>query len=219
MVYSAEIRWFFKNRTETESIEHWFNAHQQFFTDKWDRADIYLWQPGLSKIGVKIREGKVEVKILLAERGVVPLMNANSGLANDWVKYSFGLLESDAENLNLLQQFSEQPLNSNEQLWVRVDKERLLIKMGINPDNSLKQVAANSWPEEGCGVELTRIRVHRQIFYTFGLEAFSKTQQEHRNLELTLQHTLPALAVNNLHHQQSNSYPGFLQDLSFRLLE
>lgn len=214
MVYSAEMRWFFKNRSDIELIEAWFNAHELFFADKWDRGDIYLWQPDLNKLSFKIREGKVEAKILLADRGVLPLTFINSGIANDWVKYSFGLQESDEENQNLLQQFSEQQWDTNKQLWVRVDKERLLIKFSVDPEkNSLEQVPENTWPPEGCGVELTRIRINQQSYYTFGLEAFSKSRQEPRNLEVTLQQIIPELKITNLHPNQSHSYPGFLAKL------
>jgi hypothetical protein len=216
MVYSAEMRWFFKNRAEIKLIEKWFNTQGLFLANKWDRADIYLWQPGLNKLNVKIREGKIEVKILLADRGVTAFANHNTGLANDWVKYSFGLQESDEENEKLLQQFSEQPGEVQKQIWVRVDKERLLIKFSVDPvNNSWNKVPENTWPEEGCGVELTRIRVHDKTYYSFGLEAFSKTRQEPRNLEITLQHIIPEIQVIYLNHHHSNSYPGFLQELYF----
>ena len=214
MVYSAEIRWFFKNKFEVELIEKWFNSQSQVFADKWDRADIYLWQPGLDKVGIKIREGKVEVKVLLADRGEVPFSNHNAGLVNDWVKYSFGLQESDAENQNLLHQFSAGKLNTDKPLWVRVDKERLLLKFSVNPaDKSVQRVPENTWPPEGCGVELTRIKVNQQTFYTFGLEAFSNTQLERCNLEVTLERIMPDMPVSGLRRQQSYSYPGFLQEL------
>ncbi len=214
MVYSAEMRWFFKNQAETELIEKWFNKQNLFLADKWDRADIYLWQPGLNKLGVKIREGRVEVKILLADRGILPMINNNSGKANDWVKYSFELRESDEENQALLQQFSSEDLNTQKQLWVRVDKERLLLKYSIDLEKSkLERVPENNWPQEGCGVELTRIKVNQQTYYTFGFEAFSKSRQEPRNLQVTLQQIIQDLQVRTLHHQHSYAYPDFLHDL------
>ncbi len=214
MVYSAEMRWFFKNRAETELMEAWFNSQGLFWADKWDRADIYLWQPDLPKLSVKIREGKIEVKTLLADRGVVPLANGNSGVHNDWVKYSFELHESDEENQNLLQQFSAEITKAKQQIWVRVDKERLLVKFSVDPEKNIwNKVPENTWPQEGCGVELTRIKVNNNTYYTFGLEAFSKTRQEPRNLEITLDHVIPDMQVSNLHHPQSHAYPGFLQEL------
>ncbi|QNF35534.1 hypothetical protein HUW51_23540 [Adhaeribacter swui] len=214
MVYSAEIRWFFNNLTEVNALEKWFNSRNLFFAGNWDRADIYLWQPGLEKLGIKIREGKVEVKVLLADKGEWPLAAENSGLANDWVKYSFGLQESDEENKKLLQQFSSATLKTENDLWVRVDKERLLQKYAINlAEKHIQPIAPDAWPEEGCGVELTKVKINEQTYYTFGLEAFSKSHQESGNLRFVLNMLLPEIPGQNLKAQQSYSYPSFLNKL------
>ncbi len=213
MFYSAETRWFFKTPTEVATIENWFNGHHQFFTDQWSRSDIYLWQPGLNNHSVKIREGKVEVKILLADRGVVQLDTANSGIVNDWIKYSFELKETDKENEVLLRKFN-QPDVVKENRWLRVDKERLLIKFSLDQhQNTISQIPESTWPDEGCAVELTKIKVNQQEYCTFGLEAFSKNRHEKRNLEQVLKQVIPEIHVTNLHHRLSHSYPSFLADI------
>ena len=215
MVYSAEVRWFFGNKTDVAVIEAWFNTHQQFFANKWSRADIYLWQPDLHTHSVKIREGKVEVKVLLQDRGVVSLPDENTGIANDWVKYSFELKENEEENTALLQQFNGSAPQHKEYNWLKVDKERLLVKFALHYDpESITTVAADAWPHEGCGVELTRIKINHQEYFTFGLEAFSKTRQEYKNLEQVVNHIMPQLKGINLNFQQSHAYPEFLASLS-----
>lgn len=214
MVYSAEIRWFFEAKSEVVAIEKWFNTQHQFFTGKWGRADIYLWQAGLRSHSVKIREGKLEVKILQADRGAIAVGATNSGNSNDWVKYSFGLKETDEENQALLRQFSQSTTAAKEILWLRVEKERLLIKFSLDPpENNLTVIPEEAWPAEGCSVELTKIKINRREYYTFGLEAFSKTQHEKQNLERVLNQIIPALNVTNLHHHLSHSYPSFLATL------
>ncbi|MDQ3290568.1 MAG: hypothetical protein M3Q05_04690 [Bacteroidota bacterium] len=214
MVYSAEIRWFFKSLTEVSVIENWFKAQQKYFSEQWDRTDIYLWQPDLEKHSVKIREGKVEVKVLSKDRGVVIIDPANSGISNNWVKYSFELKETDTENNALLKQFSQPTDKPDKSIWVRVDKERLLVKYALHaPNDSLSLIPENEWPDEGCGVELTRIKINQQEYYTFGLEAFSKTQCEEMNLEKVLSQLIPEININGLHYLQSHSYPSFLANL------
>ncbi|PSR54286.1 hypothetical protein AHMF7605_12525 [Adhaeribacter arboris] len=214
MVYSSEIRWFFNALAEVSTIEKWFNAQQKFFSGQWGRADIYLRQADLRTHSVKIREGKVEVKVLLQDRGVVTIPSTNSGLGNDWVKYSFELKETDAENKALLEQFSQPLAETKENLWVRVEKERLLVKYSLNEANdTLSVTSEDAWPDEGCGVELTKIKVNQQEYYTFGLEAFSKTQREKQNLDQVLNYILPEINVTSLQSNQSDSYPGFLANL------
>ncbi|QMU26825.1 hypothetical protein [Adhaeribacter radiodurans] len=214
MVYSSEIRWFFNSLSEVSPVQKWFNTQQKFFSGQWDRADIYLWQPDLKTHSVKIREGKIEVKILLIDRGVVTINHKSSGIGNDWVKYSFELKESDAENKALLEQFSQTTVETNESLWVRVDKERLLVKFSLDELNDTLSITPEDfWPNEGCGVELTKIKVNQQEYYTFGLEAFSKTKQEKRNLDRVLNHVFTEIQLNNLRSDQSHSYPVFLANL------
>ncbi|MDQ4141861.1 MAG: hypothetical protein M3142_15240, partial [Bacteroidota bacterium] len=140
--------------------------------------------------------------------------SGSSGISNDWVKYSFELNESDAENKTLLEQFSQQSEEIEENLWVRVDKERLLVKYSLDEPNNFPFITTeDAWPNEGCGVELTKIKVKQQEYYTFGLEAFSKTQREKQNLNRILNHLLTEINVKNLHSNQSHSYPVFLANI------
>lgn len=216
MVYSSEIRWFFETLAEAGKIETWFNQNGQFLVGKWQRADIYLWQDGLKNHSLKIREGKVEVKILQENRGGVELILANSGNINNWVKYSFALNESDEENKTLLQRFSGATAHKDLN-WIKVDKERLLLKYAVDyKNNTITKIESNAWPEEGCGVELTKIEVNGQVYYTFGLEAFSKNNRENQNLNKVLTQILEEINIYHLQKNASHSYPGFLASLRNR---
>ena len=215
MVYSSEIRWFFHNQSEVSEIENWFNRQGQSFTGNWQRADIYLWQNNLKSHSVKIREGKVEVKILQSDRGEANLPGSNTGKINDWVKYSFDLNKSDEENKNLIQALGGSVTHDQDANWIKVDKERLLLKYAVNyQEDQITQVTTDAWPEEGCGVELTRIEVNKQAYFTFGLEAFSKNRRESENLEKVLFYMLEDLSVQRLETTNSFSYPDFLASLN-----
>lgn len=212
MVYSAEIRWFFVAEAEVAILQEWFKSYKQFFTGNWSRADYYLWQPNIKTTGVKLREGKLEIKILLAGQKELPIGSINSGITNNWVKYSFNLPDSDEESNKLLAQFSSQPVSTRDDCWVRVDKERLLVKFSLE-NSELKNIAPDAWPDEGCGLELTKIKVNQKTYYTFGLEAFSKTRLQEHVLHRVINEIMPAIKVTNLQVPHSQAYPEFLASL------
>lgn len=216
MVYSAEVRWFFDSLSRAEGLENWFKANGLHFAGQWDRADIYLQQKDLMTHSVKIREGKLEVKVMQEAGTVLTLANGNAGVTNSWVKYSFELKESDTENQALLQAVSKSPEKEESNTWLRIDKERLLLKYAIDTANqSFKKIPAAEWPDEGCGVELTKIKVNQQKeYYTFGFEAFSKSRQESRNLALIVTQLFHEVPISGLNTPLSQAYPAFLATIN-----
>lgn len=135
MQYSAEIRWF-TNKPAEEKLTNWFNANGKHFRDQPVRSDIYLLIKDLKTHGIKMREGNLEIKILRHDWGELSLPGQNIGNANLWCKYSFSLKTSDNDTEEVLEAFAGPRtigLNSD---WIRIDKQRLLIKYEIDPDKS-----------------------------------------------------------------------------------
>ncbi|BAY35854.1 hypothetical protein NIES2111_01710 [Nostoc sp. NIES-2111] len=89
MLTSKEIRWFYPGRIP-EGIKVWF--HQYCLIDQeqlpQEREDVYLYIPGSDFLGIKLREGSLEVKWRTAELGVVSFGELVSGKAEKWTKWS-----------------------------------------------------------------------------------------------------------------------------------
>jgi hypothetical protein len=166
MIYSSkEIRWF--TNTQHNHLIAWFAARGQSFDNISDRTDYYLRMPGQTALGVKWREGRIEIK----QRTGKPLQGRISDQAQGsfeyWVKWSFGLT-GDEEVTNLIS-------DNGTPSWLEVKKERL--GLVLSTDNGKPVfLAMGDTVSEGCQLEYTRVTTGGQQWYTFGLEWFGEKQ-------------------------------------------
>jgi hypothetical protein len=210
MEYSTEIRWFFK-KDSMQEIEKWFRGSGKFLSHQPERSDYYLSAGALLTHGIKIREGKFEVKIRQHDWGQISLPNNNTGKGNMWCKYSFALKEDEEVRhvTDAFKSFRSVGLNKD---WIRVDKKRMVVRYLFDPDNSsVSKVTAEQTPAQGCNVEFTTVAInHGQVFCTFGFEAYGKGVDVKRNLDLTLAAVFSELNVTGLGMENSFSYPEFI---------
>ena len=163
MLHTAETRWFFPE-TLPDSVLTWFRAGQALDSEG-VQVHEYLMFPGCNSVGVKLREGRLEIK---AMRGTSRPLNLDPGVhgrIEQWVKWSFagdGLQALDAA----LHQAGR---------WMKVRKERFLRKFSAE-GKSLVEVSARvkPLPAIGCNIELTRIEVDAdpRFWFSLGFEAF-----------------------------------------------
>ena len=82
---SAEIRWFFKGEVPKE-ISEWFAGLDGIFEKQETRTDLYFQLENSASLGIKIREGRFEIKekqsqeVKLIEKGNI------QGLCEFWTK-------------------------------------------------------------------------------------------------------------------------------------
>jgi hypothetical protein len=174
----------------------------------------------MTNLGLKIREpkrdsagnlsGKLDAKVLINELPVLELKGHNSGTANEWTKFSFNLEQNDRTLTEILQSFSQEgpgPIVKGHHFWVRLDKSRILLK--YEPAQN-KVFAVDMNIAEGCGIELTAIRINGARYYSFGLESFSESGQQRKNFYATLEFLFSEINITSLSIANSLSYPQFL---------
>lgn len=187
LYHSAEIRWFLPHPSDWETALDWFigieskkaDQTQDFPAEKTLyinqikreelRTDEYLIIPQCTTVGVKQRQGKLEVK-------------AQIGISE---KYLNGLISGD---INFWSKWSHQPSEANKDLlkkdlqlsgeWLKINKVRYLLKLSQSK-NKIIEVLPDEWPEKGCQVELTQVWAegYPQKWTSLGLEAFGDTFQ------------------------------------------
>ena len=215
---SQETRWFLKIN-EIGPIVTWFeslsNPQHLGDNDSYPRQDYYLNMPGVGNLGIKLREPKkdavtgkmkalLEVKQMISEKELLELTNKHvKGYAAKWQKLSYEFIEGGNDFLSLNRQ-----LSPSDNHWIRVDKDRMLAMY----DAEKKSIAAGkAIPGEGCGIELTRIKVNGPVYYSFGLEAFSRSGKKlERNFTECCDFTFTQIRVLGLTPETSLSYPEFL---------
>lgn len=157
MLRSVEVRWFDRGVVPSE-ISEWFRKIHPSIEAQTPRSDDYLILPeNGTSLGIKLREGKIELKQRTDQFGVFDLGSEIRGEIEAWRKWSFELAKT---NLDLYRVPTEN--------WICVEKSRQIAKFEISP------VSMTDLPDRGCGVELTKIRAEDQEWWTIGLEAFGE---------------------------------------------
>ena len=219
-IISKEARWFLSNE-KVQPIKDWFHglAKPQKLADDdiYPRQDYYLTMPGVENLGIKIREPKkdegtgkmktsLEVKRLISKNKPIELENHNRGYSNKWQKLSYELKEGGSDLLSI-----NWSLPSSGNNWLRVDKDRILAKY----DAEHKSITGdNTDLDEACGIELTKIKINNSVFYSFGLEAFSKSGDKlDENFDGCCSYIFARITLTGLTLESSLSYPAFLSTM------
>lgn len=217
MQKSIETRWLLNNE-EFKIIEHWFNQKNIAFSNKavFPRQDYYLKLVKSTNLGIKIREpklinneqkSKLEVKLLIEDNGAQKFNNGNQGILNVWEKYSFETIgnEPETEKIIALFTFNGCDLSS----WIKIEKDRLLVKYDASKNEI---VSAETIINEGSGIELTRFKIEKKIYYSLGIETFSSSNIEKENFNKTLDFVFNAIKISGLDSLQSLSYPEIISN-------
>ena len=198
-VTSAEIRWFIKGKIPLEVFD-WFIGLNENYVNQAERTDYYLHPISDDSLGIKLREGRVEVKQRLNHIGNITPGENVAGIAEKWQKWSFELKEANHI-------FSDSFIQNK---WLPVNKTRILVNYGITEDNIVAQKEEVSY-KNGCLTELTSVLINKKEWWTLGLEAYGEENRLLDNLVL-ISHLILNDKVNiRFSLNDSLSYPGWLK--------
>ena len=193
---SREIRWFFQENSEI--IARWFGIHGLEFQKVSRRTDQYLIPTLKNDLGIKLREGRLEIKQRLAGPEEGSLYPNCSGFYEQWTKWGFMLPESNS--------FEPDTLGKSEHdQWLEVSKMRLAINIGQDNQGKVQIYDLGKPLSVGCQVEYTHLQITEENWYSFGLEWFGNQWLELPNEILSDLLEDIVLPVSN-----SSGYPGFL---------
>ena len=153
------------------------------------RTDVYLVLPNRPDLGIKKRQGKIEIKQRSAELGCIPINNNLVGQAEQWIKVIS--TQSQLDHFLIQNQLSHSP-------WLKVEKER---------QQKIFQ---------GCPVEITQLKVAEQNRWTFAFEQLIESP-ETQNIEdwkVLVQGSLQDLDLCQNPKLHSCGYPQWLSILS-----
>jgi len=197
---TCEMRWFF--RVPPVDVGSFFSADGAPDT----RTDWYAF-PCDERCGIKIREGRLETKLLLQDAGTSTVAGA-TGRIQQWEKWSAELPPDDAPGEDRLAAAG----------WVRVEKTRRLRMFSV--DGGVVQEVPN-WrqqpPATGGQFECTQVRSDGHSWWTVGFEAFGADApmpeaQFRENLQRIVEHVFSGRRAIAAALQPSDSfaYPRWL---------
>ncbi len=211
MQLSAELRWFWKNPSQTKAFEEWFvgiSAHGCAAGGGKVRIDKYLAHPGQFEVGLKIRgdnDGGIEVKGLVSQ-GTGQLSTAPfAGPIDTWCKWTVKGVDLDAKSLFV----------TRKQRWLRkfdTTSEGTAEEIPLNEKE--KPSDGRKLPARGCNVEFTAVTLPDEtVWTTLGFESFGTLLTVENDLKLAaavLAHRNPPAIPNGL----LASYPTWLDQVT-----
>ncbi len=200
MFKSREIRWF--QIKSSSQLADWFASFDMSFDNSKERTDYYLPLPDNDNIGVKIREGKIEVKNRLGQPEVVQLAPSVNGNAEYWVKWSFMSPEDDPLVKEILEK---------KQDWIPVRKSRMGVKLIPDLQGKIAVLPLTTMGDNGCQIEYTQIFVGsaQERWFTFGFEWFGDMK-----LSVPDDFMKKLLSGIELNKDHSMGYAQFLRDVN-----
>lgn len=199
---SMELRWFLAGAVPA-AVQQWFSQGEIAPQTEARRTDHYLHLPACEDVGIKQRQGRMEIKRRLAERSVQTFAKGIAGRIEQWVKWSFVLDEQQLPDLT-------KPTGS----WVSVEKVRQLKKFAITPDGTITASDASDRIAQGCNFELTTLVLDEKEWWSLGFEAFGELATVETNLTLTLKQVLSDPDFPLLQAEDSFAYPHWLRLMS-----
>jgi hypothetical protein len=205
MFPSMEVRWFYQDTVPAEVAE-WFHSGTGQAEEQSPRVDYYLDLQEMDGLGIKLREGRLEVKRRQRRHGIQRFCEQATGAVEHWRKWSFELSMGEGELSDSLW-----PVSS----WVAVQKERHLRKYRVGDDDCLVPVPAEAYPERGCSVELSTLCVEGQDWWSLCFEAFGYESSLRQTLLLVVEEVLACERMPfSLDAKASYGYPRWLASLS-----
>lgn len=165
---SLEVRWILPGRLES-AVVRWFG---RFPSEMAARQDVYLINPDLGGLSVKVRAGTaLEIKVYQGSPGILDIVGRAHGRIESWQKWSFPLIR--------LNQDSGGPAG-----WRVIGKRRLVTR--FSPASGRAVTAAlRPVTEPMCAVELTEVRSGDQAWWSLGFEATGPAERLRSILQST----------------------------------
>lgn len=195
MFASTEVRWFFEG-SMPPAVLAWFHRVGQKPQEQPPRVDYYLDLGEQDTLGIKLREGRIEIKQREALHGAVHLGPQVVGMMEGWRKWSWPLGEPDAGQV---QNWISLPN------WIGVRKERWLLVYQTGLEDGVSQAPDGGVVEQGCQVELSRIQARGQASWSLSFEGFGGETAGRKTLLLVAVHLFSREAID-LPLSASNSY-------------
>lgn len=204
MYPTLEVRWFLTGLTPA-AVREWFSGLDGPFEDQPFRTDHYLRLPDAGDLGIKWREGRLELKQRQGTRGLMTFNGVAAGKVEHWRKWSFELAEAGQDLAEMLR-----PAEA----WTAVSKARRLRRYRPGDGDEMVPVALGEFPAAGVEVELSAVQVGEAHWWSVAFESFGRESDLETGLLSTIELVLEQGEPPALPGSQSCGYPAWLQEVA-----
>jgi hypothetical protein len=213
---SHEVRWFFEGKAhQHEALKRWFETIAPMQKSPgvrppvWqsrlkDQPDVYLLVPGSDDMGIKWREGELQIKGRVSSLGTQVFCGRHQGKVERWIKWSYANTPASYHRLFVAEQGAELVTAS-------VQKIRALRKVRLDTlTGKAEEVDAKTFVDRGLGVELTDLEVDGKAYCSLAFEAFPNDSTMDTAFTEAVEAFVDGLTACDLTAASSQSYPAFL---------
>lgn len=212
---SCEVRWFLHgDSAQHEEIRRWFMEFAPFSKEagvkppRWQRRlrgepDVYMVLPGYADMGIKWREGTLQIKGLVEELGPRALADRHEGRVERWIKWTYEEMPPSCQSL-----FASTAVDL---VTVTVRKTRALRMFRFDDQLEPSEAPPGEIFERGMGFELTDIEVAGKRYCSVAFEAFPDDASMPTDFVRVVERLLGGLESVVLGAGQSFSYPSWLR--------
>lgn len=218
MLASQEVRWFLKGPIKAyPDLKSWVETsdpikkRETALPPKWtgrldDKPDAYLIVPDHPDMGIKWREGQLQIKGLQSALGTQLFTGRHKGKVERWIKWSY-------QGALIKQAFSRwfEKTEAGGPVIVEVSKTRCLRKVRMDPQTGdIQEVSAEHLVDRGGNLEVTELSLGNRSFCSVAFETFPDDSEMHGAFTRFVNAFLQKLHGVELVESNSMSYPAWL---------
>lgn len=202
MYPTVEVRWFYKGQIPNSVMESYLRFEGKLEVQP-PRFDIYLLLKKSDDLGIKLREGMLEIKQRTQRYGVHHFNPHAAGFIEAWRKWSFELAQFP-HNLAGIAKRSEG--------WANVYKQRWLRCYQVTQENEVTYLPTGEKAENGCEWELSSVQVEgfESSWWSMAFEAYGDEHTLNDTLLRSATKITLELVGWDYHFEDSLSYPAWL---------
>jgi hypothetical protein len=208
MISSHEVRWFLDGGVDQHpGLRRWVEEGSP--DPRWigrlgGVPDAYWVIPGAADMGIKWREGQLQIKGLECSLGTQRFTGSFEGKVERWIKWAY-------DGKSVADEFTPSSR------IVEVHKTRCLRKVRLNPFTPMAiEVDLKTLVDRGGALEVTDLRVKDHSYTSVAFEAFPNDSGMHGDFIVFVNSFLKKLSGIELNESNSMSYPAWLQTLETR---
>ena len=157
---TIEVRWFYPG-TLPDDVFDWFDGLGEPLANADTRTDIYL-QSSSPDMGIKLRQGNLEVKYRQAKLGSIALDRLAINQVEQWSKW---ICIDDLAGLTPTK-VADKPG------WLEVNKIRYQRLYQVNFDDNIQLIPITTPMANSTGIEVTQLQVAGHTYWTIACEYF-----------------------------------------------
>jgi len=218
---SREVRWFVDHTVDNSAIlKDWIEQKDPFDKDGhflkagiWkgrldEKPDVYALVSGADDIGIKWREGELQIKGRRENIGVQSFEGGARGYVEQWLKWSYNSPDIRAAFLPWFDPDAERGPRI-----IPATKTRALRKIHVDGLGKLAEVSVDAFPDRAVNVELTELKVFDKSYWSIGVEAFPDDSNMAAAFYEVTSQFLSQLRDVQLDTGNSQSYPVWLSQI------